>query len=98
MPTVRPLSETPQGIKFYDPKVVGDTPEAVELGGMRNLLKAVRDQVGCEAGYPILESDTRLGMDRWGQLDDVVMGGASQSGLTMVQGKGEDGGPCAVYR
>ena len=31
-----------QGIKFYDPEVSGDTPEAVELRGMENVLAAIR--------------------------------------------------------
>ena len=31
-----------QGIKFYDPEIVGDTPESVELGGMRKALSEAR--------------------------------------------------------
>eukprot|EP00198_Chlamydomonas_reinhardtii_P011582 XP_001700919.1 protein with predicted nucleoside-diphosphate-sugar epimerase activity [Chlamydomonas reinhardtii] len=35
-----------QGIKFYDPEIQGDTPEAVEYVGMENLLDAVADSLG----------------------------------------------------
>ncbi len=42
-----------QGIKFFDPEIVGDTPEAVELNGVRNLLAAAREHVGLEAGKVI---------------------------------------------
>lgn len=39
-----------QGIKFYDPEIVGDTPETVEYVGIRNLLEAVKGHVGLEQG------------------------------------------------
>lgn len=34
------------GIKFFDPEIVGDTPETVEFKGMRNLLDAVAGHLG----------------------------------------------------
>ena len=36
-----------QGIKFYDPEIVGDTPETVELVGVRNLVAASSEHLGC---------------------------------------------------
>ncbi len=39
-----------QGIKFYDPEIVGDTPETVEYVGVRNLVEAVQQQLGTEQG------------------------------------------------
>lgn len=34
----------------------------------------------------------------WGPLDDVVMGGCSQSQLSIQQGKGEENDYAAVFR
>lgn len=91
-------SKYKQGIKFYDPKVIGDTPETVELGGMRNLLAASGPHVGYTAGSYVLDAATREGFGRWGELDDVVMGGASSSQLVMQTGAGEGGGTAAVFK
>ncbi|PNW83397.1 hypothetical protein CHLRE_05g244800v5 [Chlamydomonas reinhardtii] len=45
-----------QGIKFYDPEIQGDTPEAVEYVGMENLLDAVADSLGVEGGVRLLDA------------------------------------------
>jgi hypothetical protein len=37
-----------QGIKFYDPEIVGDTPEAVEYRGLQNVVDMVAQQLGLE--------------------------------------------------
>ncbi len=42
-----------QGIKFYDPQVVGDTPEAVELRGMEHLMAAVKGALGVREGIKV---------------------------------------------
>jgi chromosome condensin MukBEF complex kleisin-like MukF subunit len=39
-----------QGIKFYDPEIVGDTPEAVEYKGLQNIVDMVAQQLGLEQG------------------------------------------------
>lgn len=39
-----------QGIKFYDPEIVENTPEAVEYRGIQNLLEAVKENLGYEDG------------------------------------------------
>jgi hypothetical protein len=40
----------PQGIKFYDPEIVGDTPEAVEYRGLANVLDAAAEHLGYTQG------------------------------------------------
>lgn len=86
-----------QGIKFFDPEIVGDTPEAVELRGMRNLLDALGGQLGSSAGKVLFAANGGGAVQGWGSLDDVVMGGISESGFVIRQGAGEDGGPAGVF-
>ncbi|GLC61057.1 hypothetical protein PLESTB_001711400 [Pleodorina starrii] len=86
-----------QGIKFYDPEVVGDTPEAVEYNGMANLLDAAADSLGVRGGVQLLHHSGGQSVARWGPLDDVVMGGVSTSGLELVGGAGEEGGAAWVF-
>lgn len=50
-----------QGIKFYEPEVVGATPEAVEYQGMRNLLAAVKEHVGYRQGKLIFSAHGQVG-------------------------------------
>jgi len=64
---------------------------------MLNLLAAVKQQLGLSAGTPLL-LPTPDYAGRWGALDDVVMGGVSESGLQLVGGAGEGGGPALVFR
>jgi hypothetical protein len=152
-----PLPAT-KGIKFFDPEIVGDTPEAVEHTGMLNLLDAAAGHLGVAQGTPLLLPKVRAAgrlraagpagaarrrhriqaapcsaplrplsachplkapsrtppppthpppphpppqaeyAARWGALDDVVMGGVSESGLQLVQGAGEGSGPALVFR
>ncbi len=56
---------TMQGIKFYEPEVVGDTPEAVEYLGMQNLLTAVKEHVGYRHGKLIFSADGQVGFVTW---------------------------------
>lgn len=39
-----------QGIKFYDPEIVENTPEAVEYRGLQNVLDAVAEHLGYAEG------------------------------------------------
>ncbi|MDJ0729792.1 MAG: CIA30 family protein [Crocosphaera sp.] len=76
-----------QGIKFYMPQVV-DSPQAVEYLGMKNLLEVVKKH---------MRSDSKLLFDftkptediknTWGVIDDVVMGGVSESSIRLEQDK-----------
>ena len=76
-----------QGIKFYMPEIVGDTPENVEYQGVKNLVEA--------AAKYLQKSDEKLIFDFinpsddlkniWGAVDDVVMGGVSESNMQFVE-------------
>lgn len=46
-----------QGIKFYDPEIVGDTPEAVDFRGVQNLVEKAREHLGLAAGKVIFAPD-----------------------------------------
>lgn len=84
-----------QGIKFYLPEVVGDTPESIDYQGIKNLLHAVADPLNAaQTNEKILfnftnhsSPDTPLPTPHspltnlWGALDDVVMGGVSASAM-----------------
>eukprot|EP00741_Cyanophora_paradoxa_P009855 tig00001657_g9546.t1 len=73
-----------QGLKFYQPVVVENTPENVEFKGLANLLREFQ-----EHGAPrLFKRDDVLPVwsfaddearAQWGPVDDVVMGGASKS-------------------
>jgi uncharacterized protein YbjT (DUF2867 family) len=86
-----------QGIKFYDPEIVGDTPEAVEYRGLANVLDAAAEHLGYTQGKAILVPDSSSAA-RWGALDDVVMGGVSESSIVFSQSAGENGRPAMVFR
>jgi hypothetical protein len=58
----------------------------------------VRDQLGQESGATVYRAgDAASPVQQWGPLDDVVMGGASQSTLAVRQGAGEAGRPAGVF-
>jgi uncharacterized protein YbjT (DUF2867 family) len=89
-----------QGIKFYDPKVEGDTPEAVEYQGMVNVLTLLNDRLPCESGKPIFSTinGSTQSLKEWGPVDDVVMGGVSQSWFSVRDGAGEHANqPAGVF-
>ncbi|MEM8674751.1 MAG: CIA30 family protein [Cyanobacteria bacterium P01_G01_bin.67] len=73
-----------QGIKFYLPEVV-DTPELVEYIGMKNLTQMVAKQIPAATEKVIFDfanpnADIK---EIWGAVDDVVMGGVSQSNIRL---------------
>jgi uncharacterized protein YbjT (DUF2867 family) len=77
-----------QGIKFYLPEVV-DTPEMVEYQGIKNLVQVVSQYI-----QPLTEkmlfdftSSTTQIKEIWGAVDDVVMGGVSQSNLRLTSNR-----------
>lgn len=76
-----------QGIKFYLPEVVGDTPENVEYRGIKNLVKAAAYQLN-QVPEKMIFDFTKPSQDlkeTWGALDDVVMGGVSESNIRLVE-------------
>lgn len=100
-PRVQPVEgDTPdrakyyQGIKFYLPEVVGDTPEAIDYQGIRNLLAAIGGGVvgekhsGLTIWIPTLTDEPNASPLQWGALDDVVMGGVSSSAFQVQDGVG----------
>lgn len=74
-----------QGIKFYMPEVV-DVPEKVEYEGMRNLINAVSPFLK-KSGEKMLFDFSKATEDlkeTWGALDDIVMGGVSESSIRLI--------------
>ena len=77
-----------QGIKFYLPEVV-DTPEIVEYEGMKNLTQVVAQHIQ-PATERMLFDFTNPDVEvkaTWGAVDDVVMGGVSQSNIRLADNK-----------
>jgi uncharacterized protein YbjT (DUF2867 family) len=75
-----------QGVKFYQPEVVGDTPERVEYLGIKNLVKAASYQLK-KPKEKLIFDFTKPSQDvkeTWGALDDIVMGGVSESNIRLV--------------
>lgn len=81
-----------QGIKFFEPEIKGDSPELVEYVGMQNLINAVKEKVGLRDGKLLFgfQGNAPIG-PTWGALDDVVMGGVSESSIQISIADGEDG-------
>lgn len=76
-----------QGIKFYQPEIVGDTPENVEYQGVKNLVEAAAKylpKAGDKLLFDFTKPSTEL-KNTWGAVDDVVMGGVSQSNIQLVE-------------
>ncbi|MFH7027759.1 MAG: CIA30 family protein [Heteroscytonema crispum UTEX LB 1556] len=76
-----------QGIKFYMPEIVGDTPENVEYQGVKNLVEAAAKYLP-KSGERLIFDFTKPSDELknvWGALDDVVMGGVSASNIQFVE-------------
>ncbi|XP_010999785.1 PREDICTED: uncharacterized protein LOC105107529 isoform X1 [Populus euphratica] len=88
-----------QGIKFFEPEIKGDSPEMVEFVGMRNLINAVKGSVGLRNGKLLFGCEDNGFRDlAWGALDDVVMGGVSESSFIIDTTGGEKGGPAGLFK
>lgn len=88
-----------QGIKFFEPEIKGDSPEMVEYIGMQNLIKALKDSVGLKSGKLVFGFQDGSSRDLpWGALDDVVMGGVSESSFLIVPNASETGGPTGLFK
>ncbi|XP_021597294.1 protein HIGH CHLOROPHYLL FLUORESCENCE PHENOTYPE 173, chloroplastic isoform X2 [Manihot esculenta] len=88
-----------QGIKFFEPEIKGDSPEMVEYVGMENLINAVKGSVGLRGGKLLFGCEDNSFKDLpWGALDDVVMGGVSESNFQIDTNGGENGGPTGIFR
>ncbi len=74
-----------QGIKFYMPEVV-DSPEMVEYQVIKNLVEVVKKYL--KPREKLLFDFTNPSADlkeTWGAVDDVVMGGVSESSIRLVR-------------
>ena len=74
-----------QGIKFYMPEVV-DSPEIVDYQGIKNLVETAAKYLS-KSDQKIIFDFARVSQDlkdTWGAVDDVVMGGVSESGIRIV--------------
>ncbi|CAL5345193.1 unnamed protein product [Camellia sinensis] len=88
-----------QGIKFFEPEIKGDSPEKVEFIGMKNLINAVKGSVGLRTGKLVYGFEGNSSRDlAWGALDDVVMGGVSESTFQIDPTGGENGGPSGLFK
>ncbi|MBF2007652.1 MAG: CIA30 family protein [Chlorogloeopsis fritschii C42_A2020_084] len=77
-----------QGVKFYQPEIVGDTPENVEYQGVKNLVEAAAKylpKTGEKVLFDFTNPSTEI-KNIWGAVDDVVMGGVSESNIQLVEG------------
>ena len=75
-----------QGVKFYQPEIAESTPEAVEYRGIKNLVELAAKHLG-KSGEKLLFDFTNPSEDIksvWGAVDDVVMGGVSESGIRLL--------------
>lgn len=76
-----------QGIKFYMPEIVGDTPENVEYRGVKNLVDTAANylpQADVRTIFDFTQPSENL-KNIWGALDDVVMGGVSASNMQFTE-------------
>ncbi|KAL0011419.1 hypothetical protein SO802_006527 [Lithocarpus litseifolius] len=88
-----------QGIKFFEPEIKGDSPEKVEYIGMKNLINAVKGSVGLRNGELLFGFEDNNSRElAWGALDDVVMGGVSESTFQIDRRGSEIGGPTGVFK
>mmetsp|Transcript_12066 Transcript_12066/g.36771 ORF Transcript_12066/g.36771 Transcript_12066/m.36771 type:complete len:459 (+) Transcript_12066:83-1459(+) len=89
---IGPTDDTPdrskyyQGVKFYPPVVLEDTPENVEYKGISTLAEKSR---ALEPGQVMLDFvDEEAARRMWGVVDDIVMGGVSESQIQIGNGVG----------
>ncbi|KAF7149803.1 hypothetical protein RHSIM_Rhsim02G0147000 [Rhododendron simsii] len=88
-----------QGIKFFEPEIKGDSPEMVEYIGMKILINAVKASVGVRSGKLIYGYEGNSVKElAWGALDDVVMGGVSESSYQVDPTGGENGRPTGLFK
>nr|XP_019704506.1 uncharacterized protein LOC105040590 [Elaeis guineensis] len=88
-----------QGIKFFEPEIKGDSPEKVEYIGIQNLISAIKNSVGLQDGKLLFGFRGNLsGKLVWGALDDVVMGGVSESMFQVDATGNEYGGPSGLFK
>jgi uncharacterized protein YbjT (DUF2867 family) len=75
-----------QGVKFYEPEIAESTPEAVEYKGIQNLVNLAKQYIKNPSVRTIFDftQPTAEVKSLWGAVDDVVMGGVSESGIRLA--------------
>ncbi len=76
-----------QGVKFYQPEVAESTPEAVEYKGIKNLVQLATQYIKNNRSRSIFDFSQASPEIKslWGAVDDVVMGGVSESGMSFQE-------------
>ncbi|KAG5562022.1 hypothetical protein RHGRI_004905 [Rhododendron griersonianum] len=89
--------DTPDRAKYS--QIKGDSPEMVEYIGMKILINAVKASVGVRSGKLIYGYEGNSVKElAWGALDDIVMGGVSESSFQVDPTGGENGGPTGLFK
>jgi uncharacterized protein YbjT (DUF2867 family) len=75
-----------QGVKFYQPEIAESTPEAVEYKGITNLVQLAAQHLEDSSLMTLFDftSPSEEIKSIWGAIDDVVMGGVSESGIRLA--------------
>ncbi|OVA19989.1 NADH:ubiquinone oxidoreductase intermediate-associated protein 30 [Macleaya cordata] len=80
-------------------QIKGASPEMVEYIGMKNLINAVEKGVGHRNGKLLFGFQANVSRElAWGELDDVVMGGVSESKFQIDPTGNENGGPTGLFK
>lgn len=88
-----------QGIKFFEPEIKGASPEMVEYIGMQNLINSIKENMELQSGKLLFGFEGNLSTELpWGSLDDVVMGGVSESTFQIDRTGGEHGAPTGIFK
>ncbi|KAF9590630.1 hypothetical protein IFM89_035948, partial [Coptis chinensis] len=74
--------------------IKGDSLEMVEYIGMQNVINVVKKSVGLQNGKLLFGFQDLP----WGVLDDVVMGGVSESTFQVEPTGSESGGPTGIFK
>ena len=68
---------------------------------MQNVVRAATEALGYKAGKLLFGADSEtgqlVGSEAWSPLDDVVMGGASESTFVLDRQGGEGGQPAGLF-
>ncbi|KAK6264578.1 hypothetical protein SCA6_020012 [Theobroma cacao] len=89
--------DTPDRAKYS--QIKGASPEMVEYIGMKNLINAVKESVGLRSGKLLFGFEGQSSKElSWGALDDVVMGGVSESTFQIDWTGGESGKPTGLFK
>ncbi|XWS12487.1 hypothetical protein CRYUN_Cryun37aG0092400 [Craigia yunnanensis] len=89
--------DTPDRAKYS--QIKGASPEMVEYIGMKKLINAVKESVGLQSGKLLFGFEDQSSKElNWGALDDVVMGGVSESTFQIDRTGGESGKPTGLFK